>query len=76
MKMERLTREEAAEFIGCSLGKLYLMERAGLLSGTFYEIGAGKRRKRLYLPDRLEQWAMQGGEPSAQERKRRELSIN
>ena len=67
--MDRLTRAEAAKYIGCSLSKLYLMEKGGLLQGTYYEIGTGKRRKRLYIADKLELWMKQGGEPAALDRK-------
>ena len=64
--MNRLTRDEAAEFIGCSISKLYAMEKAGLLNGTFYQIG----RRRLYITSKLEEWIMRGGELEALERKR------
>ena len=67
--MNRLTRKEAAEFIGCGLSALYRMEKGGLLKGTYYEIGNGKRRKRLYITDKLEKWIRDGGEPAAHERK-------
>lgn len=67
--MKRLTRHEAAEFIGCSLSKLHQLEKAELLDGTYYEIGNGERRKRIYISERLEEWLLKGGEPTAWERK-------
>lgn len=67
--MNRLTRQEAAEFIGCSISQLYRIEREKLLDGTFYELGTGKRRKRLYITAKLEEWANKGGVPAAYERK-------
>lgn len=63
--MNRLTREEAAKYIGCSMSKLYSMERGGLLEGTYYQIG----RRRLYITDRLEKWMNDGGELNAYEKK-------
>ena len=63
-----MTRTEAAEYIPCSLSKLYQMEKGGLMDGTFYEIGTGERRRRIYITERLDEWIMQGGEPAAMER--------
>ncbi len=59
--MNRLTRKEAAEFIGCSMSKLYSMEKGGLMKGTYYQIG----RRRLYITEKLEEWVKRGGEISA-----------
>lgn len=67
--MNRLTRAEAAEYIGCSISKLYGMEKADLLKGTYYEIGSGLRRRRLYITPKLDEWIQAGGEPAAWERK-------
>lgn len=67
--MNRLTRAEAAEYIGCSISKLYSMEKAELLKGTYYEIGNGQRRRRLYITEKLDKWIDAGGEPAAWERK-------
>ena len=67
--MNRLTRAEAAEYIGCSLSKLYSMEKASLLKGTYYEIGSGLKRRRLYITAKLDKWMEDGGEPAAWERK-------
>ena len=61
--MNRLTREEAAEFIGCSMTKLYYLEKSGQLEGTFYLIG----NRRLYITDKLQTWILAGGERSEQE---------
>lgn len=63
--MDRLTRAEAAQFIGCSMSKLYGLEKAGLLDGTYYQIG----RRRLYITDKLEKWMNDGGEFAAYERR-------
>lgn len=63
--MDRLTRAEAAEFIGCSISQLYRMERTGLLDGTYYVIG----KRKLYITDELEKWMRDGGELGAAERK-------
>lgn len=68
--MQRLTREEAAKYLCCSRSKLYRMESAGLLEGTYYDIGAGKRNRRLYITDKLDEWMLAGGEPAALERKK------
>ena len=67
--MNRLTRQEAAKFLCCSINKLYHIEKAGLMADTYYDIGAGQRNKRLYITERLEFWALQGREPAAWERK-------
>ncbi|MBQ9096840.1 MAG: helix-turn-helix domain-containing protein [Clostridia bacterium] len=56
--MDRLTRSEAADFIGCSKSKLYSMEKAGFLKGTYYQIG----RRRFYITEKLENWMKNGGE--------------
>ena len=56
--MNRLNRQEACDFIGCGLSKLYELERSGQLDGTYYHVG----RKRLYITERLEEWLLSGGE--------------
>lgn len=56
--MNRLTRKEACEFIGCSPTKLYELEKSGQLDGTYYQIGS----KRLYITAKLEEWMLAGGE--------------
>ena len=66
--MNRLTKKEAAEYIGCSISKLGAMERAGLMKGTYYEIGNGRVRRKLYITDRVDEWMLAGGEPAAWER--------
>ena len=59
--MNRLNRTEAAEFIGCSMTKLYFLEKSGQLEGTYYQIGT----RRLYITNKLEEWILAGGEKSA-----------
>lgn len=54
----RLTRNEAAEFIGCSRSKLHGLEKAGFLKGTYYRIG----NRRFYITEKLEEWMQRGGE--------------
>lgn len=66
--MNRLTKAEAAKYIGCSVSKLGSMERAGLMKGTYYEIGNGKVRRKLYITDKVDEWMLAGGEPAAWER--------
>ena len=56
--MNRLTRKEAAEFIGCGMTKLNELERSGKLKGTYYQIG----RRRLYITEKLQTWLLSGGE--------------
>ena len=67
--LERLTKAEAAKYIGCCLSKLNQMEKAGLMKGTYYEIGNGQIRRKIYIVERLDEWLLQGGEPAAWERK-------
>ncbi len=67
--MNRLTRTEAAEYLMCSSSKLYRMEQANLLDGTYYDIGSGRGRKRLYIKSKLDEWMLAGGEPAAIEKK-------
>lgn len=68
--MDRYNSKEAAAYLRCSESKLSKMATAGLLDGTFYEIGTGIRnRRRLYIKDRLDEWILAGGEPTARERK-------
>lgn len=57
--LNRLTREEAAEYLGVSLSSLYGLERSGQLEGTFYRIG----RRKIYITEKLKEWAENGGEP-------------
>lgn len=56
--MNRLTRKEACEFIGCGMTKLYELERSGQLAGTYYNIG----RRRLYITEKLQDWMLNGGD--------------
>lgn len=56
--MNRLTRAEAAEFLGCGLSTLHKLERTKQLEGTYYQIG----RRRIYIADKLEKWMRNGGD--------------
>lgn len=56
--MNRLTRKEACEFIGCGMTKLYEPERSGQLAGTYYNIGC----RRLYITEKLQAWMLNGGD--------------
>lgn len=67
--LNRMTKAEAAEYIGCSLAKLCQMERAGIMDGTYYEIGNGQIRRKIYIVEKLDEWSLMGGEPAAWERK-------
>ncbi len=67
--LNRLSRQEAADYIGCSLSKLYSMEKAKLMEGTYYEIGYGLKNRRFYITSKLVDWLEKGGEPAAWERK-------
>ncbi len=62
--MNRLTRKEACEFIGCGMTKLYELERSGQLEGTYYNIG----RRRLYITEKLQDWMLNGGDKCGQAR--------
>lgn len=55
--MNRLTRKEAAEYLGCSMTGLHELEKAGHLKGTYYQIGS----RRLYIQHKLDEWALMGG---------------
>jgi len=54
----RLTREEAAEYLGCGMSSLYELEKSGQLNGTFYNIG----RRRVYIKSELYKWRLKGGQ--------------
>lgn len=60
--MNRLTRLEAAEFLGCSKSAFYGLEKSGRLDGLYYKIG----RRKYYIKEKLEAWAMGGGEKNWQ----------
>ena len=55
--MERLTRQEAAEFLGCSLSAFYSLEKCGQLEGTYDRIG----KRKLYIKSKIEKWALDEG---------------
>lgn len=61
----RLTRAEAAQFIGCSDTKLWQLTKNGLLDGTYYTIGCRK----IFIVEKLKEWMANGGELGAYERK-------
>lgn len=67
--MNRLTRKEACEFIGCGMTKLYELERSGQLDGTYYNIG----RRRLYITEKLQAWMLAGGDRHEQDRSLRAI---
>jgi len=61
--MNRLTREEAARLLGCSMSSLYALEKSGQLNGTYYQIG----RRRFYITAKLEEWMNKGGSSGSPE---------
>lgn len=63
--MNRLYRNEAAKFIGCSTSTLTRLEKTGLMDGTFYTFG----NRKIYITEELERWIKNGGELGAYERK-------
>lgn len=64
--MNRLTRDEAAKYLGCSSYTLWRMEKEGLFEpGDYYTMGT----RRLYITERLDEWMKLGGEVAARERK-------
>lgn len=66
--MNRLTRQEAAEYLGCSRYTLYRMEKENLFEpGDYYTMGT----KRLYITESLDDWIKNGGEEGARMRKQR-----
>ncbi len=56
--LKRLTRVEAAQFLGCGLTKLYELVKSGALDGTYYKIG----NRLLFIAQKLEDWMLEGGE--------------
>lgn len=64
--MNRLTREEAAKYLGCGISSLRRMEKEELFEpGDYYTVG----RMRLYITERLDEWMKRGGEAGARERR-------
>lgn len=57
----RLTRQEAAEFIGCGETKFNYLIKSGLLTGTYYSIG----NRRYFITEKLKEWMESGGEEGA-----------
>lgn len=62
--MNRLFRDEAAEYIGCSPSTLWRLEKMHLMDGTFYTLG----RRKIYITAELDKWILNGGELGAYER--------
>lgn len=60
----RLTRKEAAVFMGCALSTFERMLKENLLEGTYFNIG----NKKIFFQDRLLKWMEDGGEAAARER--------
>jgi len=56
--MNRLTRKECSQYLGCSMSKLYAMEKSGALENTYYTLG----NRRIYITEKIDQWIKQGGE--------------
>ena len=57
----RLTREQAARFIGCGTSKMNYLIKSGLLGGTYYAIG----NRRYFITEKLQAWMDAGGEEGA-----------
>ena len=55
--LNRLTRVEAAEYIGCSPSTFNRLLREGYLKDTFYSVMG----RRFFITERLEAWMMSGG---------------
>lgn len=54
----RLTRTQAAEFIGCGMSKFYYLIKSGQLDGTYYSIG----NRKYFITSKLQDWMDSGGE--------------
>lgn len=63
--IRRLSREEAAKFIGCGLNKLTELVKSGALKGTYYTFG----KRIIFIASKLEEWMLNGGELGAYERR-------
>lgn len=53
----RLTRIEAAKYIGCSESTFNKLLREGYLKNTFYSVLG----RRIFITDKLDAWMMSGG---------------
>lgn len=62
--LNRMTRYQAMQYIGCKDNKMRQLERGGLLDGTFFTIG----NRKYYITEKLEQWLLEGGEAAAKAR--------
>lgn len=62
--MNRLFRDEAAEYIKCGTSTLDRMRREGLMEGTYYTFG----KRPVYITERLDEWMENGGEEGAKRR--------
>ena len=56
-KLDRLTREMASEYIGCSLSVFDRLVKEGYLNGTFLELFG----RRFFFTSRLDEWMLKGG---------------
>lgn len=56
--MNRLTRKECSQYLGCSMSKLYSLEKSGALDNTYYTLG----NRRIYITEKIDQWINKGGE--------------
>lgn len=66
--MNRLTRQEAANYLGCSRYTIYRLEKEGLFDlGDYYDVGV----RRFYITEKLDAWMAAGGESGARQRKQR-----
>lgn len=53
----RLTRTQAAEFLGCSLSTFDRIVKRGYLKNTYFNLLG----RRFYITSRLEEWMVAGG---------------
>ncbi|MBR4892602.1 MAG: hypothetical protein IKZ35_01290 [Clostridia bacterium] len=53
----RLTRQQASAYIGCSLSTLDKLQREGYLEGTYLEL----YNRRYYFTAKLDEWMLKGG---------------
>ena len=57
MPLNRLTRSQAAEFIGCSESTFNKLLFNGFLKGTFYSVMGRK----FFITEKLNEWMNNGG---------------
>ncbi len=61
---DRLTRTQAAEFIGCGMSKFHYLIKSGQLDGTYYSIG----NRKYFITSKLQEWMNNGGEEKFSEK--------